>query len=90
MGKVLANRLYLFLVLKWVSPNFCFILYILFNGFYFGHFQIEIEINPINNTMSLESKTSITNTFFCFYYRRIILQTRPLNQKFVATALSWQ
>ena len=41
MGKVLPNRLYLFLALKWVSPDFCLILYFLFNGFYFGHFQKE-------------------------------------------------
>ena len=31
MGKVLPNRLYLFLALKWVSPNFCVIMYLLFN-----------------------------------------------------------
>ena len=39
MGKVLPNRLYLLLVLKWVSPKFCVVLYLLFNGFYFGYFQ---------------------------------------------------
>ena len=38
--------------------------------------------------MSLQSKTSITNTFFCFHHiRRIILRTRPPNQKFVTAAL---
>ena len=41
MGKVLPNILYLSLALKWVSKNFCVILYLLFNGFYFGHFQKE-------------------------------------------------
>ena len=39
MGEVLLNRLYLFLGLKWVSPNFCVILYLLFNGLYFGHLK---------------------------------------------------
>ena len=53
MGKVILNRLYLFLA--WNSPNFCVILYLLFNVFYFGHFQKENQINPINNTMSLQS-----------------------------------
>ena len=33
MAKVLPNRLYLFLTLKWVNPNFCVILYLLFNAF---------------------------------------------------------
>ena len=43
----------LFLALKWVSPNFCVVLYLLFDGFYFGHFQKEKQINPRNDTMSL-------------------------------------
>lgn len=47
MGKVLPNRLYLSLALKWVSPNVCIIQYLLFNGFYFGHFQTE-KINKSN------------------------------------------
>ena len=33
MSKVLPNRLYLFLALKWVSPNFCAVMYLLFYGF---------------------------------------------------------
>ena len=75
--------------LKWVSPNFCVILYLLFNDFYFGHFQKEKKINTINNPMNLYSKTSIANTFFYFYYiRRIILRTRPPNQKFVARSIT--
>ena len=41
MGEVLPNTLYLFSALKWVSPNFCVILCLLFNDFYFGHFQKE-------------------------------------------------
>ena len=48
--KVLPNRLYLLLSLKWVNPNFCVILYLLFDGFYFGHFQKE---ECINNKMNL-------------------------------------
>ena len=70
MGKVLPNRTCLFLTLTWVSPNSCVILYLLFNCFHVGHFQKKTKkkyINPIKNTMSLQSKTSITNTFFCFY-----------------------
>ena len=39
MGKVLPNRLYIFLALKRVSPNFCVILYLLFNGFLFWSFS---------------------------------------------------
>ena len=52
MGEVFPNRLYLFLALKLVSSNFCVILYVLFNGFFFGHFQ-KVRKNPISNTMSL-------------------------------------
>ena len=41
MGKDLPNRLHLFLALKWVSPNFVVILYLLFDVFYYGNFQKE-------------------------------------------------
>ena len=37
----LQNRQYLFLSWNWINPSFCVILYLLFNGLYFGNFQKE-------------------------------------------------
>ena len=53
IGKVLPNRLHLFLALKWISTNFCVILYRLFNGLFFGHFPKEKQITSTNSTMCL-------------------------------------
>ena len=55
MGEILPNRLYLFLALKWDSPNFCVIIYLLFDGF-FGDVQIEKQIHPINHELGVKNK----------------------------------
>ena len=88
-GKVLLNRLYLFLKLKWFNPSFSVILYLLFNEFYFGHFQKKKK----KKSNKQHNEPVITNTFFCFYHIcRIVLRTPPsstlpFNQRLVATAL---
>ena len=62
MGKVLPNRLYLFLALKWVSPKFCVILYLLFSGFYFGHFQKKNKSNKQYIEPVIKNKHTGPNT----------------------------
>ena len=53
MAKILPNRLYLFLALKWVNPKFSVILYLLFNGLFlsFSKRKINKSNKPYNEAV---------------------------------------